>query len=1112
MVLEKDFNTSLSKTITLNKIKTWQPGAYLITLETKDKDGLTVTNQAKTILHDTDSKLVADHALFNITTNKDSYTTNESAIVTLQSAANPVSITLHLEKNNTIVKTQIITLNNNSKSITIPINKNDLGGFYMNYSYAAFNSFNTNRVFINVPYPSNELQIETTTFRDQLKPGNKEIWSFKIKGPKGEKLSSEMLASMYDMSLDQFKKQPWTFNPIQKRPYYSRQQIQGYKSFGTSKFRTFNKLYPNNNYPRQNYDRLNWFGFYFGNKYNNNHGNIRFKSMEARSLQKGVRGIEISESINVVEDDVEEEVGLATLSTNNDKEAQTNNTLNEESTFFNTVSIRKNHKETAFFIPQLQTDSKGHVSFTFNTPETLTQWKLQLLAHTKNLQSITKNFTVVTKKELIITPNAPRFLRQGDTITISTKISNTTNKPISGKVILQLFDAITDKEIDYELNNNKAQKDFNLNASENKSTSWTLHIPEHLQALKYKIIAKSDTFSDGEQHVLPVLSNRKLVTETLPLWVNSNTTETFHLEKLKNNKSKTLSHHKLTLELTSNPAWYAVMALPYLIEQPYASNEQNFSKYYSNSLAQHITQSNPKIKEIFNLWKNTDALASNLEKNEALKNILIQETPWLRDAQSEAEQRKRIALLFDTNTLNNELQNSFNKLKNNQMDSGAWSWFKGGKANRYITQHITTGLGHLKKLNVSQLQEHETIVKKAIAYLDHKFIETYKKEKTHNKYINPIQLHYLYMRSFYPNIKKTNDLKEITNYYQQLINTNWLKHKLYSKGLMALISHRNGHLKTCTRILKSLKEQSITSNALGMYWKANTNSWHWYQAPIETQSLLIEAYAEAGHTIHNNTENTKTIDQLKTWLLKNKQTNRWKSTKATTKAIYALLLQGSDWLESNTPVEVIVGNKNVTPTTNLSTVEAGTGYYKKSWNPKEIKPSMSQITLSKKDKGIAWGSLYWQYFEDLENITAAKTPLQISKRLFLKNNTDTGEVLTEMTEEKPLNIGDLVRVRIEIKSDRNMSFLHMKDMRASGLEPVDVISGYKWQDGLSYYQSTRDANTSFFFDYLKKGVYVFEYDLRANNSGYMSNGITNIQCMYAPEFNSHSKGAKIRIK
>lgn len=1104
LVLEKDFNTSLSKTIALNKIKTWKPGAYLIILETKDKDGQSVTQQAKTVLHDTNSKLVADHALFSITTNKESYTTSESAIVTLKSAASPISITLQTEKNNTIVKTQIITLNNSSKSITIPINKNDLGGFYINYSYAAFNSFNTNKLFIKVPYPSNELQIETATFRDQLKPDTKETWSFKIKGPKGEKINSEILASMYDMSLDQFKKQPWTFNPVKKQPYYSRQQILGYKSFGTSKFRIFNKLYPNNNYPVQNYDHLNWFGFNFSN----NRGKMRFKSMAARSLQKGERGTEILENIEIVEDEIEAPLALPP---NNIKEVPTNNTLNEESTFFNTVGIRKNHKETAFFIPQLQTDSKGHVSFTFNTPETLTQWKLQLLAHTKNLQSITKNFTVITKKELIVTPNTPRFLRQGDTIIISTKISNTTNKPIYGKVILQLFDAITNKKIDDELNNYNAQKDFNLNANENKSVSWALQVPINLQALKYKIIAKSDTFSDGEQNVIPVLSNRKLVTETLPLWVNSNTTKTFNLEKLQNNTSKTLTHHKLTLELTSNPAWYAVMALPYLIEKPYASNEQNFSKYYSNSLAQHITQSNPKIEEIFNLWKNTDVLTSNLEKNEALKNILIQETPWLKDAQSEAEQKKRIALLFDTNTLNNELKNSFNKLKNNQMASGAWSWFKGGKANRYITQHIITGLGHLKKLNVSQLQENETIINKAIAYLDNEFIETYKKQKKYNnKYINPIQLHYLYMRSFYPNIKKTNNLKEITNYYQQIINNSWLKHTLYSKGLMALISYRNGNLKTCSNILKSLKEQSITSNELGMYWKTNTNSWHWHQAPIETQSLLIEAYAEAGLTIHNNTENAKTIDQLKIWLLKNKQTNRWKSTKATTKAIYALLLNGSNWIKSNTPVEVTIGDKNIT--TSSIEQEAGTGYYKKSWNNEEIKANMSQVTLSKKGKGVAWGSLYWQYFEDLNNITSAKTPLQISKKLFLKSNTDTGEVLTEITEESSLNIGDLVRVRIEIKSDRNMSFLHMKDMRASGLEPINVISGHKWQDGLSYYQSTRDANTSFFFDYLKKGIYVFEYDLRANNSGYMSNGITNIQCMYAPEFSSHSEGIKLRIK
>jgi uncharacterized protein YfaS (alpha-2-macroglobulin family) len=310
---------------------------------------------------------------------------------------------------------------------------------------------------------------------------------------------------------------------------------------------------------------------------------------------------------------------------------------------------------------------------------------------------------------------------------------------------------------------------------------------------------------------------------------------------------------------------------------------------------------------------------------------------------------------------------------------------------------------------------------------------------------------------------------------------------------------------TSAKILKSLKENSITSEELGMYWKANTNSWYWYQAPIETQALLIEAFSE----IENDTE---TIDNLKIWLLKNKQTNRWKTTKATTEAVYALLLQGSDWISVTDMVDVVLGNKPIEPSKleNIK-VEAGTGYFKTSWKTDEIKPEMADVKITKKGDGIAWGALYWQYFEDLDKISSAETPLKLKKKLFIKNNTDLGEEISEITDSTQLKVGDLVRVRIELRSDRAMEFVHMKDMRASGLEPVNVLSRYKWQDGLGYYESTKDASTNFFFDYLPKGVYVFEYDLRINNAGNMSNGITTIQSMYAPEFSSHSEGVRIKV-
>ena len=1120
-VFSTTFDTEKDKTITLKKLKKWNSGQYIIVAESKDKFGQPIKDQIFTSLFSDKDKTIADNQIYEAQLDQSTYDVNSIAKLTLGSAAKNITVTVEIEKDNTIITTQLVQLNNSKKTISIPVTESDLGGFTVHTSFAAFNEFKSQSFNIDVPYPSTALDIETTTFRDKLQPGQDETWSFKIKGPKGDKVSAELLASMYDASLDEFKGHNWSFNPINNPSYYGRIHKNSRQSFGHTSFRVHNQFNTTASYPYQGYDQLNWFGFYIGNNQYLIRGYSSMKRMAA------------PEAVMMAEDSAESEevvvVGYGTTT----KEAYTGtaskivieNEINSENLSNNAksdldnIQIRKNLKETAFFFPQLQTDKEGNVSFNFKAPEALTKWKLQLLAHTKTLESGSTQLTTVTQKELMVMPNTPRFLREGDKIRISTKIANLTENALDGVAQLLLTDPITGKSIDGELSNAYNDLGFKVDAKGNTQVTWNLEIPEGIQAVQYKIIAKAGAFSDGEQNALPVLSNRMLVTETMPMWIRSNQTKTFTLDKLKNTTSTTLSHHKLTLEMTSNPAWYAVQALPYLMEYPYECNEQTFSRYYANALAQHIVQSNPKIEAVFNQWKSTDALLSNLEKNQELKSLLIQETPWLRDAQSETEQKKRIGLLFDLNKMNNELQSAIRKLKNNQHSSGAWPWFNGGRDNRYITQHIIAGFGHLKQLNISQSNSEESMIQNALRYLDAEFVQEYKNIKKYNKdadlskdHLSQMQLHYLYTRSFYPEIKPNKEVQTIMDYYQTQIQKYWLKRSLYAKGLMALTMHRMDDEKTAGKIIKSLKENSITSDELGMYWKANTNSWYWYQAPIETQALMVEVFSEVGTIIQSEAKNLEVIDNLKIWLLKNKQTNQWKTTKATTEAVYALLLQGSDWLSVTEQVDVKVGNERLSPSTleNVK-VEAGTGYYKKSWTGSEIKPEQADVTITKKGEGIAWGALYWQYFEDLDKITSAETPLKLSKKLFLKTNTDKGEEITEITSDSKLKVGDLIRVRIELRTDRTMEFVHLKDMRASGLEPINVLSQYKWQDGLGYYESTKDAATNFFMDYLPKGVYVFEYDLRVNNAGNMSNGISTIQSMYAPEFSSHSEGIRIKV-
>ncbi|WP_047416313.1 alpha-2-macroglobulin [Cellulophaga sp. Hel_I_12] len=1108
LVWETTFDTETSQEVKLPNLKKWRSGKYMIELETKDTFGQIVEEKAQTRLFSDSDKFPADNELFTMTSDKTSYGIGDTVILKLSSAAKDLLVTVSIEKDREIIETKIVKLSRNSETLTIPVHKEDIGGFAVNYSFSAFNYFQSNSLVIPVPYPSTDLEVETLTFRDQLQPGTDETWSFKIKGAKGDQVTAELLASMYDASLDAFKPHNWNFHPLDQPYYYSNRRSNATQSYGINGFRTYWNFGEGYYYKPQYYDAFDWFGLQFGNSY--------FAYGRARSTAKNSSGAPIEMELAASAMDMENDMSALDETVVVGYEVKNDTTEKPTKTDFDAIKIRKNLQETAFFFPQLQTDAAGNVSFSFTTPEALSRWKLQLVAHTKDLQSATRTLQTVTQKELMLTPNAPRFLREGDTIIISSKIANLTDKILTGAAKLVLTDALTNKEINSLISGGE-QKEFRVDASGNTQVSWTLNIPKGLQAVQYTIVAKAGDFSDGEQNVLPVLTNRMLVTESLPMWVRSNQTKTFSLDKLQKTTSTSLSHHTLTLEVTSNPAWYAVQALPYLMEYPYECNEQTFARYYANSLASYVANSNPRIQEVFNQWASSGAMLSNLEKNEELKSLLIQETPWLRDAQSETEQKKRIALLFNLNKMNAEQATAMKKLEQNQLSSGAWAWFAGGKENRYITQHMVTGLGHLDKLTSTQLnqssvaeQARSQMIINAISYLDAEFIAEYEymKKRTsniNNDHLSTTQVHYLYMRSFFKDLKPSKKVAEIITYYQGQAQKYWKKKDLYTQGMLSLVLYRMNDTMTAKAIIKSLDENSITSEALGMYWKENTSSWYWYQAPIETQSLLIEAFSEIQNDL-------ATIDNLKIWLLKNKQTNQWKTTKATTEAVYALLLQGSDWLSVTDAVEVLVGGEKINSTKleNVK-VEAGTGYYKTSWNKDEIKPKMGEIQMSKKGNGIAWGALYWQYFEDLDKITSAETPLKLKKKLFLKKNTATGEQISEITAQTKLKLGDVVRVRIELRADRDMEFIHMKDMRAAGFEPINVLSRYKWQDGLGYYESTKDASTNFFFDDLPKGVYVFEYDVRVNNAGDFSNGITTIQSMYAPEFSSHSEGIRVHI-
>ena len=672
-----------------------------------------------------------------------------------------------------------------------------------------------------------------------------------------------------------------------------------------------------------------------------------------------------------------------------------------------------------------------------------------------------------------------------------------------------------------KLNSGYAQN-FTVAKEQSTTANWTLHVPEAMyEPVLVRIYAKAGNFTDGEENALPVITNRMMVTETLPLWMNGYGKKNFSFEKLlHSDSSKTLAQHALTVEYTGNPVWYAVQSLPYLMEYPYECAEQTFNRFYATALAAHIVQQIPTIKKVFEKWEveaGLSSFVSPLEHNQELKSALLQETPWVMDTKNETEQRKRIAQLFNTYKLSKELNATLKKLEDMQMDNGAFPWFKGMHPNRYITQYIATGLARLRHLGVKEKNNAmQRIIQNALQYLDEAIQKDYdnlvdRKLDLKKQRISYLQVQYLYMRSFLENEKLNTKHQKAYQYYLHQATTYWHQFNAYSKGMIALALHRNNKTTEPQNIIQSLRETAIEKEEMGMYWVQPGYSYWWYDAPIETQSLLIEAFQEI-------TKDRTTVDKMKIWLLKNKQTHSWETTKATSDACYALLLDGTDWLENNPQVTIQIGNKTIQ--SNEQEQLAGTGYFKTRIEGKDVKPDMGNITLkiqnptSKIQNSLkpSWGAIYWQYFENLDKITAAKTPLEIKKQLFIEKNTARGPELQAITSNNILKVGDKVIARIAIIVDRDMEYVHLKDMRASCFEPVNVISSYKYQNGLGYYESTKDVSTNFFFDYLRKGKYIFEYPVFVQQKGDFSSGIATIQCMYAPEFSSHSEGVRVKVE
>ncbi len=1126
-VWSKNLRTEEGKKTFLQKIAP-NEGYYLLKASTRDKNNkLIEEKKVVRMVNNSRSKAEINEALFAYISNENTEPGNKTNVRIASSFRNTYI-------NKSISRGGKISHAWDQKTENFSITEKDRGGFLLNYFTVRNNRLYNERVLVNVPWKNKDLDVTYETFRNKILPASKQEWKIKITGDKKEKVSAELLATMYDASLDAFAKNNWSTLKLFGSNYANVNW--NTRAFGMGLTRSFYKApnYIRSNEYRQ-YPQLNLYGLSYGQRgypvsiaggraeetlYMVDGMQVQNTSAAPpRMLKKSSRKMKSMPSGNAMP-------ALETITGVDKNETETAADAvddSDQSNSMDDVKVRTNMSETAFFIPDVKTDKNGSTILSFTAPEALTRWNVKALAHTPDLKTGYLEKTLVTQKQLMLTPNHPRFMRESDKMIYSSKLSNLSDKNLKGTARLQIINAKTNENIDGLFSNEYNDLGFDIAAGKSKEIVWNIQVPEaYTDPVIVRIVAKADRYSDGEQKSVPLLLNSMLVTETIPLPVRANTTRNFKLDKLINsNQSSTLKHHKLTVEYTANPAWYAVQALPYLTDYPYECSEQTFNRYYANALASHIANSSPRINKIFSEWKEKDtaALLSNLEKNQELKSALLQETPWVFEAENETAQKKLIANLFNINRMNKELASTLKKLEKLQTSNGGFAWFKGMRDNRFITQYIVTGIARLQKLGVADAKNNskiQNILNRAIPYLDARIREDYaflvKRGLLKNQNINYHHIQYLYMRSFYQDKKVSLANKIAFNYYKNQGKKYWNKQNKYMQGMLAIAMNRYNEQATANDIMEALRQNAIHKEEMGMYWKEfNQGSYWWHSAPIEAHSLLIEAFREMP-TPDSGNELTE-VDELRIWLLKQKQTTQWKTTKATADACYALLLGGADWLGAEPKVSMKLGSKKI----DLSDYkqEAGTGYTKFSFKKDEVQPEMGNIQVSvKADKkvGTTWGAVYWQYFEQLDKITESETPLSLKKQVYKVVQGDRGEKLILVKDNEQLKVGDKVKVRIELRVDRRMEFIHMKDMRGACFEPTNVLSNYKYQNGLGYYESTKDASTQFFFDNLRPGTYIFEYPMFTTMRGDYSNGITSIQCMYAPEFSSHSEGIRIKVK
>ncbi len=985
----------------------------------------------------------------------------------------------------------VLTLSNElHKGIMHSPDKLDFGNFMIvECAFIKEGKLHKRKIVIEKPKPDKRLRLKWKTFRDKLTAGGKEEWRLQVLDKEGKPADAELMATLYDASLDKnFSSGTWRI------PYYINRNIP-YLNMRVSPVDNIYQFlgFKLNELPLRELTYTTLLNPFHSMEY----------GLKIRGTRKALKLSMADEELVFLRraSDVPEVVmGVA----GNLAAAKETMVLNEvvvpqeeaSAAGATDASPRTNFAETAFFYPQLRTNEQGEVDIVFTLPESLTTWHLKGLAHNKTMDCAVLDTLAVASKEFMLQASLPRFLRVGDKATLSATLSNLTQKSISGTVRMELFDPVTEKIF------HMARQSFSLKAGNTLPVSFTYNVTADHPVMACRMVAEGNGYSDGEQHLLPVLDKKESVVEAVSVTMTQPGTLKKDLSKLFNNQSATVTNRHLTVEFTGNPAWLAVLALP-SVESPSDHNACSLSAaYYASLLSTWMVEHNPRIRTLMDAWKAQGAnapeetLQSELQRNPELKELLLEASPFVEDADRETQQR-RLCQQFDLNTLRNQQELYISKLRDLQTDEGGWSWYKGMRANSYMTLTVMETLLRAKFLTGVMNSACTQMVDNGFRYLDGiaKEIETEMRKDKNYWWPGEFVFSYLYLNHLAQR-PLDKELQKTSDYFMKRVKETTGKMTIYGKAVAAQLFDSEADASLRVDLVKTLLEYSVATPEMGRYYDTFLAEYTWSDYRIPTESMVIETLQRVGG---HDTE----VAEMRQWLLQQKRVQSWDTPLNTVNAVYALLLDNTSLLADKPMPKLQLDGERVgqEPTIGLNSVKETLSLPAKQQAPRTF-------TVEKADDGLSYGAVYARYTEEVDKLAPYAEGLSIRRDLYVERSTKNGTEWQKVTADTQLRVGDKVKSVLTLKADRDMDFIQVKENRASCMEPLSTHSGYRW----GYYLAIKDATMEYYMDKLTKGTHTFESLYYLTMPGSYEMGTVKVQSAYAPAFGARTGGQVLRVQ